>query len=206
MPYNGTHVTGGVVFETSPAGARNTLYHFCSLTNCADGMSPNSITRGFDGSFHGTTLQGGASPTSISSGYGTVYRLTPGGKLTVSHAFCLLSGCPDGDFPRSVIQATDGNLYGFTSAGGGAVSNAGTVFRIGPPDGFSVFYSFCKQTNCIDGAVPNGLIEGSDGNLYGTTDSGGLNNEGTVFRLTTGGTLTTLYTFCHTSGCPDGAS
>jgi uncharacterized repeat protein (TIGR03803 family) len=73
---------------------------------------------------------------------------------------------------------------------------------------FTTLYSFCDKTNCTDGSGPGaGLIQGTDGNLYGTTSHGGNAGDGTVFEITPGGTLTTLYSFCsHVNNglCTDG--
>jgi uncharacterized repeat protein (TIGR03803 family) len=120
---------------------------------------------------------------------------------------------PNGDLPYGqLIQATDGNLYGTTyEAGAGPCSigttevGCGTVFKISTDGTFSSLYSFCSQPNCADGSYPQaGLVQATDGNFYGTTWTGGANNVGTVFRLTPGGTLTTLYSFCTQTGCTDG--
>jgi len=203
----------GTAFRITPGQPEATLYTFCSLTNCRDGSGPNSIIEGWDGSFHGTTAGGGSACCSISAG--TVYRLTPGGKLTTSYAFCKKSAaCPDGSDPQGLIQGADGNLYGFTMTGGiqkGEFhSGAGTIFKIAE-SGFATVYSFCAQTLCSDGATPVALIQGADGNLYGATQYGGAaasnggSGSGTIFKLGTDGTLTTLYTFCKSgSGCSDG--
>ncbi|MGA2190618.1 MAG: choice-of-anchor tandem repeat GloVer-containing protein [Steroidobacteraceae bacterium] len=123
-------------------------------------------------------------------------------KLKVLHSF---DETVDGSQPiAGLIQGTDGSFYG-TASEGGANSN-GTVFQITPGGTLSVIYSFCELASCADGAQPSGaLIFGSDGNLYGTTAAGGANNEGTVFELTLGGTLTVLYSFCSQVGCADGA-
>jgi uncharacterized repeat protein (TIGR03803 family) len=105
----------------------------------------------------------------------------------------------------ALLQATDGNLYG-TTAGGGA-NGAGTVFKITPSGTLKMLYSFCAQGGCTDGEGPEGLlVQATDGNFYGTTLHGGANGYGTVFKITHGGTLTTLYSFCSQSGCADGAS
>ena len=93
-----------------------------------------------------------------------------------------------------VVQGTDGNLYGTTGSGG--ANNGGTVFRITPTGTLTTLYSFCAQTNCTDGAGPEaGPVLATDGNLYGTTRYGGTFGLGTVFRITTAGSLTTLYSF-----------
>jgi uncharacterized repeat protein (TIGR03803 family) len=111
-----------------------------------------------------------------------------------------------------MIQAHDGNFYG-TTLSGGAVSpisgGAGTVFQITPSGAHTTLYSFCSQggTNCTDGVIPRVMVEGPDGNFYGTTEEGGSNEHGTVFRITSTGTLTTLYRFCSLGGssCTDGS-
>ena len=79
----------------------------------------------------------------------------------------------------------------------------GTVFKLTPRGKLTMVYSFCAQTNCTDGfELFGGLVQGSDGNLYGTTAEGGANGYGTVFKLTTAGKLTTLHNF---ASYPDGA-
>ena len=98
-----------------------------------------------------------------------------------------------------LVQATDGNLYGTTTDGG--ARGAGTVFKMSTGGAMTTLYSFCSQTGCADGLAPQaGLIQATDGNLYGTTASGGVNNHGTVFKITTSGALTTLYSFDSTDG------
>jgi uncharacterized repeat protein (TIGR03803 family) len=79
------------------------------------------------------------------------------------------------------------------------------VFKITPTGTLTTLYSFCAQSGCTDGEYPvAGLVQGTDGNFYGTTPEGGANGGGTVFKITPTGTLTTLYSFCAQSGCTDG--
>ena len=113
--------------------------------------------------------------------------------LTTIHRFCSQSGCPDGDAPYAgLVQATNGGLYGTTYGGG--TNSAGTIFKITPGGTLTTLYSFCPQTNCTDGAGPQaGLVQAANGDLYGTTIGGGANDDGTIFKITPGGTLTTLY-------------
>jgi uncharacterized repeat protein (TIGR03803 family) len=97
-------------------------------------------------------------------------------------------------FFAPLVQGTDGNLYGTTSAGG--AHSQGTVFKITPSGNLTTLYSFCALSNCTDGSAPYaGLMLGTDGNFYGTTESGGTGGEGTVFKITPRGTLTTLHSF-----------
>jgi uncharacterized repeat protein (TIGR03803 family) len=107
------------------------------------------------------------------------------------------------DEGASVMQATDGNLY---MGGGPGAYGRGAILRVTPSGGFNVLYSFCSQRGCPDGNYPSTPILGSDGNFYGTTESGGNRFEGgTVYKMTLDGQLTTLYSFCTTNECPDGA-
>jgi uncharacterized repeat protein (TIGR03803 family) len=125
----------------------------------------------------------------------------------------------DGAAPEStLIQATDGNLYGYTTGGGLNVcaGGCGTLFKIDDQGKLTTFYKFCSggKLPCLDGMNPNGaLIQASDGNFYGTTEQGGPNNGpncehgcGTIFRITLKGKLTTLYNFCSLANCADGAT
>ena len=192
----------GTVFKITPSGALTTLHSFCSQSGYTDGASPYAgLVQGSDGNFYGTTSAGGA------NGYGTVFKITPGGTLTTLYSFCSQSGCTDGQNPLGpLIQGSDGNYYG-TTEWGGANYSFGTVFKITPSGALTTLYSFCSQSGCADGGYPlAGLVQGSDGNLYGTTNSGGLYpySGGTVFQITPSGTLTTLYSFCSQSGCADG--
>jgi uncharacterized repeat protein (TIGR03803 family) len=113
----------------------------------------------------------------------------------------------DGRQPLApLFQATDGNLYG-TTAYGGAHPNCtpfpgcGTIFKITPSGTLTTIYDFCAQTGCPDGSQPNGLIQATDGDFYGTTWGGGADDVGTVFKITADGTLTTLYSFCGDYSC-----
>ncbi len=75
------------------------------------------------------------------------------------------------------------------------------VFTITPTGALTTLYSFCLQSGCSDGAYPYaGLVLASDGNFYGTTTGGGTNYDGTVFKITTSGTLTTVHSFDGTDG------
>jgi uncharacterized repeat protein (TIGR03803 family) len=126
------------------------------------------------------------------------------------YSFTQPSGSSFTSGPLILMQASDGNLYGTTSYGG---TNAqGTVFKITTSGTFTNLYTFCSLTNCADGTGPTSLIEGPDGDFYGTTFGGGTGLAdcgglacGTIFKLTRSGTLTTLYDFCTQTGCPDGS-
>jgi len=117
-------------------------------------------------------------------------------------------GANGGNPISSLVQGTDGNLYGTTGFVGafGSASSGGTVFQMTPSGSMTVVYNFCALPNCADGSVPTGLTLGTDGNFYGTTFFSGANfsGAGTVFKITPKGTLTTLYSFCSLTNCADG--
>jgi uncharacterized repeat protein (TIGR03803 family) len=185
-------VTGnGTIFKVSPAGAWTNLHLFSD----ADGQySTAGLVLAADGNFYGTTEKGGA------NGVGTVFKVTPGGALTTIYSFCAEVDCTDGQNPKGgLIQGSDGNLYGTTAFAGNPDASGGTAFRITPAGVLTTIYSFCSVGggDCTDGANPqSGLVQGGDGNFYGTTYYGGANNNtGTIFQLTPGGVLNTLYSF-----------
>jgi uncharacterized repeat protein (TIGR03803 family) len=175
----------GAVFKITPGGMLTVLYSFTG-----NGEGPYTrVVQGSDGNFYGTTL-------------GFVFRITPGGSLTELHSF----NYTDGVLPYgTLIQATDGNFYGTAAAGG--LRDVGTIFKITPGGRFTLLFQFYK----IVGANPTaGLVQGTDGSFYGTTFAGGdIKNCqqplsvgcGTVFKITPGGTLTTLHRFEGTDGC-----
>jgi len=198
---SGCQVQGGcgTVFKVTPAGTFTRVYSFCSQLNCPDGFWPAAgLVLASDGNFYGTTQGGG------SHFYGTVFRMTPSGVLTTLYNFCSLANCVDGSQPEAaLIQASDGNLYGTTIEGG--TWGGGTIFRITLAGTLTVVHSFTGS----DGSDPiAGLLQATDGNFYGTTQTGGLPNNnncspfgcGTVFKITPGGTLTTLYEFAGPDG------
>jgi len=194
----------GTVFEVTPAGKLTTLYSFCSQSGCPDGAGPFAgLVQATKGDFYGTTSYGGSSDactvTTYTVGCGTVFRMTPMGKLTTIYNFCTTGYpyCSDGYEPSAggLVQAANGNFYGTTFFGG--ANNWGTLFEISPEGNLTTLHSFCSETNCADGSTPSGsLIQAADGNLYGTTSSQGANLGGTIFQITPEGILTTLYSFC----------
>jgi len=138
------------------------------------------LVRGTNGSFYGTTSEGGHNDN------GTVFRITTAGELTTIYTFCPQDQCPDGANPRAaLIQATDGSLYGTTWGGGS--KNHGTAFRIDLSGALRTLYRFCSLPNCVDGSqIVAGLVQDTDGNLYGTASNGGKYGGGTVFSLSVG--------------------
>ncbi len=206
--YGGPH-GGGTVFELTAAGKLTTLYTFCKTPdtsgNCPDGRFPVAgLSLGTNGILYGTTSLGGSH-----GDYGTVFQITLAGTFKSLYSFCPLPSCTDGYSPSGTpVQATNGNLYGIAGAGG-ANGNYGTVFELTLGGKLTTLRSFCTTLNgsgyCADGRSPfGGLIQATDGNLYGTTIAGGTNDIGTVYEMTPSGTLTTIYNFCSQAPCVDG--
>ncbi|HKF03400.1 MAG TPA: choice-of-anchor tandem repeat GloVer-containing protein [Candidatus Sulfotelmatobacter sp.] len=121
---------------------------------------------------------------------------------TVTTVFSL--NASTGSTANSLVQGTDGNLFGTAELDG--QNGLGSGYEVTPNGKLVKVVSFCSQTNCADGANPNApLLLAADGNYYGTTNGGGANGKGgTVFKLSPGGQLTTLYSFCSQSNCADG--
>jgi uncharacterized repeat protein (TIGR03803 family) len=199
----------GTIFTITENGTLEALHNF----EKTDGDAPEAVVQGMDGSFYGTTSEGGANQSCLTyyeeDGCGTIFKITPGGTLTTLYNFCDQGyPCPDGAVSSAgLIQGTDGAFHGTTAYGG--AYGAGTVFKMTPGGTLTTLYSFCSQKRCPDGEVPiTELVQGTGGDFYGTTFYGGTkNNNGTIFKITPGGKLTTLYIFCDMQpSCPDGSN
>jgi len=187
----------GTVFEITPAGKLTTLHSFSGLDT--NGSLPTApLVQATNGNLYGTTSNGG------SYGHGTVFEITTGGNFSTVYRFCPETGCIDGSQPAAgLIQASNGNFYGTTQLDG--AYDEGAVFELTPGGKLTTLYSFCKEKNCTDGRLPEaGLVQGRDGNFYGTTYSGGTAYDGTIFKITAAGELTVLHSFCSQTGCADG--
>jgi uncharacterized repeat protein (TIGR03803 family) len=185
----------GTVFKITPTRVLTTLYRF---TQDADGANPEAgLVQGSDGNFYGTTADGGTDD------HGTVFRITSAGALATLYNF---TGSADGGDPEAtLVEGSDGNFYGTTDGGTNTSCNGGfgcgTVFKITPAGVLTTLYRFTER---VDGANPEaGLVQGSDSNFYGTTAFGGTDDQGTVFKITPAGVLTTLYSF---TGGADGGT
>ena len=177
----------GAIFKITTNGVFTLLFSF----NGASGRNPVAgLVQGADGSFYGAAQSGGTN-----SENGTLFRIRSNGVFTALFSFP--SNGRSGSGPGgTLVQGTDGVLYG-TTVSGGAITNHGTVFKITTNGVFTLLFSF----NGTNGSGPAaGLAQGNDGNFYGTTQFGGAHDNGTVFRITPAGVLTTLYSF----GGPDG--
>jgi uncharacterized repeat protein (TIGR03803 family) len=190
----------GTIFKVSTAGTITTLYSFCAQTNCPDGQYPSAgLIQATDGNFYGTTAWGGTYFCG-SFNCGTVFKITPSGTLTTLHSFNAFDGAEPNS---SLVQDKGGNLYGATNSGG--PNGGGVVFKITMAGALTMLAGFCDPSNnCSGGYEPSGLVLATDGDLYGTTYNGGAYGGGLVFKITTGGKMTTIYNFCSLPGCADG--
>lgn len=178
----------GKVFSMTTDGVTNDLAAF----DGTNGFSPSGLIQGADGNFYGCANEGGSgfqnNGGTDGNGFGTIFRMTPGGTLTSLWQFNGTNG--SAPLPP-LVQAADGYLYGATALGG-TNPNYGTLFKISTNGDFTSLASF-DGTNF--GNPQSGLTLGLDGNLYGTTQFGGENGQGVLFRLTTNGTLSTVFSF-----------
>jgi uncharacterized repeat protein (TIGR03803 family) len=173
----------GTVFQMTPLGAIKILHRFGKQ----DGAYPEAVLIvGADGTMYGATLFGGSTTCSGGAqwqGCGTFFKIDTAGNFISLHSF---SG-PDGAYPSALMQASDGYFYGTTESGGDVACTGrygpgcGTVFRMDSAGNVTVLYSFIGKS---DGSWPeSALIQGTDGNLYGTTVYGGANDDGVIFRI-----------------------
>jgi len=240
----GDQFDAGTFFRFSTSGNEKTLCVFYDLGACRDAQAPENLVLGANGSFYGVALNGeifkisargklkvlytntnnisvapmvlasnkdfyGTTKLGGANGQGTVFKMTPAGKVTTLYSFCsvIQSGiCLDGAQPiYALVQGSDGNLYGTTSIGGndGVNDGYGTIFKITQGGTLTTLYNFPGFTQ-----TSSALVEGVDGNFYGTTATGGSGTYGpggTFFTVTTSGALTTLYNFCDLKNCADGS-
>ncbi len=179
----------GTVFKITSTGKLTMLHSF----DVSDGSGPSAgLIQATDGDFYGTTFYGG--DVSCLYGCGTIFKITPGGALTTLHDF----DGSDGSGPSAgLIQTTDGNSYGTTVEGFNAPG--GTVFEITPQGTLTTLHNFCSQNGCADGNQPiGGLVQATNGILYGTTYLGGVDGYGNIFSIDMG--LGPFVTFVRSYG------
>jgi uncharacterized repeat protein (TIGR03803 family) len=187
---------GGIVFKITAGGVLTMLH--------SEDPSCAALVLATDGNFYGTTRLGGA------NAYGSIFKITPEGAQTTLHSFDLT----DGAYPcASLVQGNDGNFYGTTEEGGAhdtcqpdpsGVEGCGTVFKITPAGVLTTLHNFDLKDG---GNSTAELVQGTDGNFYGSTPSGGVGANssngyglGTLFKITPGGTFTTLHSFALGEG------
>ena len=190
----------GTIFKLGPDGALTTLVEFTGGSGANRGANPyGGLAWGNNGFFYGATSRGGANDD------GTLFKVTPGGVMTTLVDFQFDGATNKGSQPYgNLVLAGDGNLYGVTNTGGPAGN--GTIFRLNPTTGaLTTVVLFAGASGNNRGAAPfAGLFLGAGGVMYGTTSQGGLNDSGTAYSLTTGGTITTLADFDAVRNAPYG--
>lgn len=187
---------GGVVFKMTEAGKITVLYTFTPNPKTGfydQGYDPTSLAEGTDGFLYGVNSAGG--PNSASSG--TIFKISKTGTgFQVLQTFC--TSCTTGANPNSLVAGSDGNMYGTAGYGGSFNSKSpycpslgcGVIFRLTPPGTYTVLHALNGTT---DSSLPLGVIQASDGNLYGTA---GTFRPGTVFKFELSNSqFTTLYNF-----------
>jgi len=174
----------GTVFQLTPAGKVKVLRGFAGQ-NAQGGLPTGGLTLGTDGSLYGTSAGGGLA-------YGTVFKITTSGKFTTLHNF---NGSTEGETPYAPpIQGTDGNFYGTTCEGYNQVR--GVVYKMMPSGKMTILHTFSGRPGSF--ACPLALVQGIDGDFYGTTLGAG--GGGMVFKITAHGEFTALHTFSSTDG------
>ena len=174
----------GTIFKITKHGELTILHRFNPAIG--EGRFPEAgLVQGRDGSFHGTTREGGKAKDAYYSG--TVFRITPAGEFITTHSFPEIEG--DGARPKcGLAEGSDGSLYGVTEAGG----DVGTIYKLDGTGGYTILHRFLL----LEGGQKPGaaLIRAKDGNYYGSTVEarGGF---GSLFRFTPPDSLTTLYVF-----------
>jgi uncharacterized repeat protein (TIGR03803 family) len=185
----------GTIFKITPGGTLTTLHSF----DGTDGTEPQWLIQTSTGDFYGAAILGGTS-TACAGGCGTIFRITPSGTLTTLHSF----DSRDGAKPLLPVQARDGDFFGTTHLGGASTActgGCGTIFKISANGRLVTLYSFSGT----DGSSPVGLIQDTNGTLYGSTESGGSSTActggcGTVFMMPIGGLLVPFVETQTTSG------
>jgi len=210
--FYGTTFRGGVsnwgtIFQITPDGTFTNLFSFTGTNNPYQGANPGSVlVPAGDGSFYGTADFGGLTNASYQgTGYGSVFQFTAGGTVVAPMLFANTNGAhPSG----GMVLGQDGNFYGTTTWGGQGINGTtfpgyGTVFKMTPEGAFTNIYTF---TGGNDGGFPYaGLVQGSDGYLYGAAFSGGAEGYGTAFKVSTSGSFVLLHSFGYfDSGSPYG--
>jgi uncharacterized repeat protein (TIGR03803 family) len=192
--FNHDNTTYGTIYKVTPAGVLTTLHTFTG----PDGQFPSTeLVLGNDGKFYGTLHTG----TSGGASDGAVYSITTAGAYKIIYSFKFTD---PGSAPRAaLIKGKDGNFYGTTSSGQNGFPG-GTVFKLTPAGVLTTLHSFVAAT---DGSAPGKLVQGKDGNFYGTTTNGG--NGGSsgakAFKVTPNGTFTVLHSFdTAANGYPNG--
>ena len=210
----GTNGGYGTVFRMTRSGNLTSLVSFSGTNGPLFGANPARLVVGSDGNLYGTTLTGGTNwgPGWGTNGFGTLFRMTPGGNLTTLFSFTGTNGPYLGANPGRLIQGLDGNFYGTTHSGGATnvVQNFsygwnignGTIFRFDTNGSFSTLVVFTGTNGPAPGRKPEGgLLQTMDSFLYGVTEEGGNGADfSTAFKVSTNGAIAWSFSFSKTNG------
>jgi uncharacterized repeat protein (TIGR03803 family) len=176
------------VFKYTPIGG-----NFSTVYSLGD-IFASSLIQATNGNLYGTTTNSYGFDTC-----GEIFEITTSGTLVWSYVIPCKPGNESlGATPVQIIQGSDGNFYGVDAQGGGA-SNFGAIFKVDQQGNYSVIYTIPSDIQFAPGPV--GLLQATDGNLYGVTEAGGGQYyDGTLFRVTTSGEFTLLYSFNGRNG------
>lgn len=189
----------GTAFSIGLGGGERVIYRF---RGGADGANPIARLYAYGGHFFGTTQYGGRTTAFCATGCGTLFELSAAGVKKTLYAFRFSPASKDGAYPAAGVVALRGKLYG-TTLGGGRYAD-GTVFEVDPSSGAErVVHAFACCATSTDGQYPVADLIALNGNLYGTTRSGGVSGNGTVFEIRASGAETVLHDF---GAKPDGAT
>lgn len=160
-----------------------------------DGPYRAPLLHGQDGNLYGTANSGGTDD------WGTVFKITATGELSTLYSF---KGYNEASYPiGKLLQNANGDLYGAAYSNG--PQGGGAIYKLNRAGHLAIVHKFCSQDGCLDGYNPQaGVIEASDGNLYGTTEFGGAFGGGVVYRITGRGEFTVIHNFCAEDNCADG--
>jgi uncharacterized repeat protein (TIGR03803 family) len=184
-----------IAFSLTVSAQAQTLTYLAQF-NGTNGTYPyGSLIQATDGNFYGAARSG----TLL---YDEIFRVTPTGQISSLYTFCSLPDCADGEYTTAPVLGSDGNLYG-VSSGGSDYTWSGALYRLTLDGQRTTLYTFCPTANCVGGEIPNGIIQGSDGNFYGTTAEGGASNAGTILQVSSTGKFKLLYSFCG-GDCAEG--
>jgi uncharacterized repeat protein (TIGR03803 family) len=187
----GTHAAG-TMFKVTPTGTLTTLWNFANGTD--ESVPVYTTLLGQDGNMYGVSWG------QYNGQYGAIFKVSASGVFKALSDFNYTNGA----LPNLPIQGTDGYFYGTAQLAGDPTCRCGVVYRATATGAIKVLHTFKGYPS--DGYHPIGiLVQGTDGNFYGTTYQGGANNQGTVFKISSSGAYTLLYSFNHSSGNPNDA-
>ncbi len=185
----GTHAAG-TVFKVTPTGTLTPLWNFANGTD--DSVPSYTTLQGQDGNMYGVSVG------QYNTQYGAFFKVSAAGVFKALRDF----NYTNGDDPNLPTQGTDGNFYGTTQFGGDPTCKCGVVYKATAAGAITVLHTFKGYPT--DGNRPLGiLVQGTDGNFYGTTYRGGAHNGGSVFKITPAGVSTLLYSFNFSSSYLD---